>query len=250
VKRGIFLLLIIALYGVTAGIMFLTTVKIITIYPYKHSYSWQSVPLANNWNSNNFEITSYNKPPYNMRGWMEFNLSSIPSDALVTSATFRLRVWYDGNTTGRIYGAYRLLQPWSNQLINWVNQPNYTDQHHAEAAVPTPPNGWENGAWNGQPLWMEWDLAGIMKDWQSGASNYGLLVRDTQEYAPAFYTTQFFTYDQVPNQGYFPRLEVTYVLPGNLPFFGIVFVAEGLLIIAYHRLYRLERGRSKTQRSM
>ncbi len=94
---------------------------------------------------------------------------------------------------------------------------------------------------------MEWNLTGIMKDWQSGVSNYGLVVRDTQEYAPAFYTSQFFTHDQVPNESYYPRLDVTYVVPRNLAFFGAVLVAEGLFIIA---LYRLKRGRSKTQKSM
>ncbi len=246
-KRSIFLLVIIALYSVTAGIIWLTSVKTVTIYPDKDSYSWQSVPLANNGYSNNFEITSYNKPPYNMRGWIEFNVSSIPSDALVTSATFRLRVWYIGNTTGRIYGVYRLLQPWKEDLVNWANQPNYTDEHHVEVAVPQAPYGWVNGAWDDPRFWMGWDVAGIFKDWRSGVSNYGLVVRDTQEYAPAFYTSQFFTHDQVPNESYYPRLDVTYVVPRNLAFFGAVLVAEGLFIIA---LYRLKRGRSKTQKSM
>jgi hypothetical protein len=250
VKRSNFLLFIIVLYSVTAGIMWFTSVKTSTIYPDKDSYSWQSVPNANNWNSNNFEIASYYKPPYNMRGWMEFNLSSIPSDALVTSAVFRLRVWYIGNTTGRVYGVYRLLQPWKEQLVNWANQPNSTDQDHAESPVPKAPYGWANGAWDDPRFWMGWDVSGIMRDWRSGVSNYGLVVRDTHEYASAFYTTQFFTHDQVPDQSYYPKLEVTYVLPRNLPLFGIALVAEGLFIIAYHRLYKVKESRSKTQRSM
>jgi hypothetical protein len=245
-KRSLLLILIVAVYAATAGIFWLTSVKTIIIYPDKDSYSWQSVPKANNGLSNNFEIASYNKPPYNMRGWIEFNINSIPSDAWVISAKVRLRVWYIGNTTGRMYGVYRLTQPWAENVVNWANQPNYTEAHHAEALVPPVVTGWVNGAWDGPPLWMEWDLTGIMSDWRSSVNNYGLVVRDTQEYASAFYTTQFFTHDQVPNESYYPRLVVTCVFPRNVAILGGVIVAEGFLIIALHRM---KNGRSNALQS-
>src|SRR5208283_2197811 len=115
------------------------------------SYSWQSVPRANNGHSYNFEITSYDKPPYNMRGWIAFNVSKVPNDAWVLKGTFRLRLWHKtlngpvmgtGDTTGRIYGAYRLTQPWTETGVNWINQPNYTELHHVESPVPTSQGGW------------------------------------------------------------------------------------------------------------
>jgi hypothetical protein len=215
----------------------MTSVNTTTIYPDKHSYSWQSVPLANNGHSDNFEITSYNKPPYNMRGWIEFNVSSIPSQAWVISAELRLRLWSKGDptlgtqdSTGRIYGVYRLIQPWNQTGVNWVNQPNFTNEHHAIS--PVPPG---QGGWYGPLLYMNWDITDIMRDWQSDVSNDGLVVKDTQEYATGLYTTQFFTYDQVPSANYFPRLVVTYVLPLNLAIFGIVLIGEGFFIVVITR---------------
>jgi hypothetical protein len=235
-KLSLLLILIIAIS--TIGTFWVTSVKTATFYPDKHSYSWQSVPKANNGHSDNFEITSYNKPPYNMRGWIEFNVSSIPTDAWVISAELRLRLWSKGDptlgtgdSTGRLYGVYRLTQPWTQTGVNWVNQPNFTDKHHALA--PVPPG---QGGWFGPLLWMDWDITDIMRDWQSGTSNYGLVVKDTQEYATTLYTTQFFTNDQVPNKNYYPRLVVTYVFPRNLAIFGGVLVAEGFFIIVTRRM--------------
>jgi len=241
-KRSVLLILIIVVS--TAGVFWVTSFKTTTIYPDKHSYSWQCFPLANNGFSNNFEITSYYKCPFNMRGWIEFNISSIPSDAWIISAQLRLRLWTKGDpslgttdSTGRIYGVYRLTKPWTQRGINWANQPNFTDEHHATA--PVPPG---EGGWYGPLLWMNWDITDIMKDWRSGVSNYGLVVKDTHEYATNFYTTQFFTNDQVPNENYYPRLVVTYVSPLNLAIFGGVLIAEGFLITV---MYRLRIGGSK-----
>jgi hypothetical protein len=244
-KRSLLLLFILAVS--TAGIFWMTSVKTTTIYPDKDSYSWQSVPKANNGHSDNFEITSYNKPPYNMRGWIEFDVSSIPLEAWVVSAEFRLRLWSKGDptlgtgdSTGRIYGVYRLKQPWNETDVNWVNQPNFTEEHHATA--PVPPG---QGGWYGPLLWMNWDITDMMRDWQSGVSNYGLVVKDTQEYATIFYTTQFFTHDQVPSENYYPRLVVTYVLPLNLAIFGGVLIAEGFFIIV---ITRMRTSRSKSSK--
>jgi hypothetical protein len=238
-KHRNFAMIVVAVYAFTIAGFWVSAAKTAVIFADKDSYSWQSVPLANNGKSDNFEITSYDKPPYNMRGWVEFNISSIPSDAWIISATLRLRVWHKttpdptmnmGDSTGRIYGVYRILQPWGEMTVNWVNQPNYTDADHATAAVPP-----GQGGWYGPFLWMDWDITGIMNVWRSNSSNYGLLVRDTQEYAPVFYSTQFFTHDQVPNETYYPRLLVTYVSPLAVASLGAVVVAESFLIIVVWR---------------
>ncbi len=238
-KRSLFLIIIIAIYGATAAAFWVTSVRTVSIYPNKDSYSWQSVPEANNGHSENLEITSYNKPPFNMSGWIDFNITPLPSDGWIISAKLRLRVWHKttidltdnmGDSTGRVYGVYRITQPWNETGVNWVNQPNYTEEHHATAPVPL-----GQGGWFGPLLWMEWDITDIMKDWRSGASNYGLLVRDTQEDASSLYSTQFFTHDQVPNESYYPRLVVTYIWPPALALLGVAVVAEGFFIIVLSR---------------
>ena len=234
-KHRDFMILVIAVYAFTIAGFWISSVKTEVIFADKDSYSWQSVPLANNGMSDNFEIASYDRPPYNMRGWIEFNISSIPAGVLIIAATMRLRLWHHttpdptqnmGDSTGRTYGAYRLLSAWGENEVNWVNQPSYTD---ADAAMSTVPS--EQGGWFGPFVWMDWDITAIMNVWRSNSSNYGLVVRDSQENASTFYSTQFFTKDQVPNSTYYPRLIVSYVFPIAVASLGIVLILEAIVVV-------------------
>ena len=237
-------ILIALVYLATFEILWVALVHTLVIYPFSQSYSWEIVPLANNGGSDNFEITSWHNG-HNMRGWIQFNVSSIPQTALITSATLRLRLWVKttngsqlGDPTGRLYGVYALTGPWQDEGINWVNQPNWTNQDSATS--PVPPG---QGGWYGPFLYMDWDVTGMVRDWRSGAMpNYGAVVKDTQENASLLYSTQFFTIHQTPNQTYYPRLIVKYLIPQELYTAIIVVIAETALILM---LLRRAARRSK-----
>jgi len=242
-KRTLLVVLILALYGLTATGFWFSLVKTPFLYPTIDSYGWQSVPDANNGGSNNFQITSSIDRSRNMRGWLAFNISQIPSDVSIIIAKLRLRIWYKttegmsertGDPTGRMYGIYRLTQLWTEYGVSWTNQPNYTEEHHATS--PVPPG---QGGWHGPLLWMEWDLTDMVKDWRSGAKNYGVVVRDVQEDSPILYSTQFFTQDQVPGEGYYPRLLVTYVAPYALVLLALLFVVDSLFVAVLWKSGRL-----------
>lgn len=245
------LMLILAVYGVTGAVFWITAVNSTTLYAVIDSYSWQSVPNANNGGSNNFAITSSTANPKNMRGWIAFDIRGIPKDVWIINANLRLRVWHKttddpklglGDTTGRVYGVYRVTQPWEEFNVTWANQPNYTEQHHTTSPVPPGQGGWE-----GPVLYMEWDIADIVRDWRSGAENYGILIRDTQENAPLYYSTQFFTHTKVPNATYFPRLTVTYVSPQSVAILvGALFV-EGLFITTLLRMRKRRHDNSASK---
>ena len=233
------LMLILAVYGVTVALFWVTAVNTATLYAVKDAYSWESVPKANNGGSNNFAITSSTANPKNMRGWLAFDLSGVPSDAWIVNVKLQLRVWHKttpdsklgiGDSTGRNYGVYRIIQPWIEFNVTWANQPNYTEEHHATS--PVPPG---QGGWDGPLLYMDWDITEIVGGWHNGAANYGILIRDTQENAPLYYSTQFFTHDKVPNESYFPRLIVTYVEPQSVIILIGALVAEGLFITTLWR---------------
>jgi len=241
------LILILAVYGVTAALFWVTAVNTATLYAVKDSYSWQSVPKANNGGSNNFAITSSTANPMNMRGWIAFDMRGVPNDVWILNAELRLRVWHKtttdpklgiGDSTGRVYGVYRLTQPWTEFNITWAYQPNYTEEHHATS--PVPPG---QGGWDGPLLYMDWDVTALVRDWASGADNYGILIRDTQENAPLYYSTQFFTHNKVPNESYFPRLLVTYVNPLSVVILVAALGLEGLLITT---LWRMRKRRQDT----
>ena len=241
-------MLVVAVYAFTFVGFWFSGVRTAVIFQEMHDYSWESVPKSNNGGSDNFEIASYDKPPYNMRGWIQFNISSIPADAWIISATLRLRLWHKttpdetevnwniGDPTGRVYGVYRVLNPWKRWTIDWADQPNYTDTDSATCTVPN-----EQGGWYGPFIWMDWDITSIMNVWRSNSSNYGLLVKDTQENATTFYSTQFFTNSQVPNSTYYPRLIVTYVSPLAVASVGALVAIETIAAVV---IYRTRIGRS------
>jgi len=240
-KRGskvIAVAVILILYGITLGAFYATAVTSVAFYPSKDSYAWESVPNANNGKSNNFEITSF--VGHNMRGWIEFNTSSIPANAWILSAQLRLRLWQKttndppyGDSTGRVYGVYRVTQPWGEMTVTWANQPEYTDDQASTSVIPP-----EQGGWFGPIVWMTWDITDIMIDWQQGAPNYGLVVRDTQENTTLLYSTQFFTHDQVPDQTYFPRLIVTYLNPLDVYIFALLIIIESAAVVMWIRKRR------------
>jgi len=227
------ILLLILIYTATFATFWVTSVQTISLIPIAARYSWQSVPNANNGGSDNFEITSYSQPPYNMRGWIEFDISNISQNAWILSATLRLRLWHKttvtppqmGDPTGRVYGVYEVTQPWSDWGVNWADQPTWTDTHYATATIPP-----GQGGWDGPYVWMHWDLTNIVKDWRSGVPNYGMVVKDTQENASLLYSTQFFTFHRVPNNMFFPRLVITYVHPEGIYAAIAAFLVETTLI--------------------
>ena len=243
-RRVIAILLIALIYGGTFGTVWITSIQTLTLYPIAQSYSWEIVPLANNGGSDNFEIMSWHNG-HNMRGWIQFDLSSIPQQVWITSAILSLRLWQKttpqtqlsdqlgnqselGDPTGRTYGVYALSSPWTDEGINWANQPNWTEYHHAESPVPQ-----GQGGWNGPLIYMNWDLTEMVKDWRSGVPNYGVVVKDTQENASLLYSTQFFTIHQTPNRSYFPRLIITYLYPQEVYASTIIFLIETALIAIF-----------------
>jgi hypothetical protein len=249
-RLKLFPLLILGLIIATVVGFWATSVATLTLFPTMDNYAWQSVPYANNGHSDNFQITSATVDPKNMRGWVAFDVKSIPSDVLVVRADFRLRVWSRsendsskgfGDSIGRVYGVYRVTQPWNETGENWANQPSYTEEHFASSKVPAGDTGW-----NGPLLFMDWDVTAILHDWQAGSSNYGFVVRDTQENSTILYSTQFFTHDQVPNQSYYPRLMVTYIPSQSLAALVGILLVEGLAAALIFRV-RKKQVKNRTK---
>lgn len=215
------------------------------------AYAWQSVPEANNGGSNNFQVMSFDHPPYNMRGYIQFNTSRIPQGSLVLSATMRLRVWWKaepdpsknvGDATGRQYGAFPMLASWEEYRINWSNQPMYDENLYAVSGVPAGQGGWGEGR---PELWMDWNISPIVTEWVNGKPNYGLLIRDLNENSTMLYSTQFFTHDQVPGPAYFPRLLIVYIEPLGIALLGVL-VAGWLLAITQSTRMRLRQRQPRS----
>src|SRR6266851_4169686 len=110
---------------------------------------------------------------YAWRGALQFDLSSVPPGAAVTSA--QLGLYYDGYCNSicgnpHSFEAHRMTAPWSASTTSSQVQFDSTALSTVSFAV-------------GQPLgWLYWPVTTTVQNWLSGAQpNDGLLVKDATE---------------------------------------------------------------------
>lgn len=99
----------------------------------------------------------------NNRTLVSFDLSGIPADCMVESAT--LRLYASSSASGRTLRALRITGSWTESGVTWTNQPS-TD---STAATSSSGSGWR-----------EWNVTSHVQAMYSG-SNYGFLIRDANE---------------------------------------------------------------------
>jgi hypothetical protein len=99
----------------------------------------------------------------NARAVYRFNLPAIPAGCQVTSA--KLRLYATSYKTGRTLQALRLGATWTENLINWNNQPVTV----GTAATTASGSGYR-----------EWDVLAHVQEMYAGANN-GWLIRDAVE---------------------------------------------------------------------
>ena len=147
-------------------------------------------------------------------GLLRFDLSSIPSDALVEQATLQLYATGWGGTNITL-GAYGLLRPFSACEATWnqaasasawglpgANDTNVDRRAVAESNVTT----------SGLNKWYDFDLSAIAQGWVSTpATNLGVLLRATY----SAFNFQFASAEH-GNAGLRPRLVITYRAAGEV----------------------------------
>jgi hypothetical protein len=103
-----------------------------------------------------------------LRGLVKFDISGLPADATITSATLRMAhvtSWGLENesltmTTHRVTG------DWSELGVTWNNQPGFADSYGSQSIL------W--GDWN----WFDFDMTSLVTDWHENvSSNYGIMIR-------------------------------------------------------------------------
>ncbi len=103
------------------------------------------------------------------KGFVKFNLSSIPSSAEIVSA--RLRLAPDNNTGGLVYTANTLVsrvddKNWNETGITWSNAP---EVFQFLSTIET--------TFGGNTNYYFWDVKSAIQDWVSGDEpNYGLMI--------------------------------------------------------------------------
>ncbi|MBI1847747.1 MAG: DNRLRE domain-containing protein [Candidatus Rokubacteria bacterium] len=149
--------------------------------------------------------------PKNARALLRFDLSKIPSNAVIDSAVLELYM-KKAPKRSRLYRVHRLTNGFSPSFVTWTQRGD---------AVPwTTPGGdfttaASASAWTGtrskQPV--RWTITDDVKAWQMGAPSLGLLVKDAVENARRLYRAHFQSTrgdgDNDRDDAHPPRLVVT-----------------------------------------
>jgi len=110
---------------------------------------------------------------YISKSYLQFELTNIPSTAVVTQA--KLGLYYLSGVEDVIagdIGIYRVNSSWSEGDITWNNHPPYA--FTAEDILTLPANATYRFEY--------WDIRSLVQGWIDGSiPNYGVCVRDTNE---------------------------------------------------------------------
>ncbi len=136
------------------------------------------------------------------RSYLQFDLSSIPTTAVVTDA--ELGLYYLNSVGAGVapIGAYGVTSSWDEDTMDWLGQPNSAETPEDINTVP-----------DAVTLdWEYWNIGDLVQGWVNGSiENHGVLLKDSNEAMEkaykAFYSSDWGTADQRP------KLVITYYEP-------------------------------------
>lgn len=146
--------------------------------------------------------SSVDSPSIFIRGFFQYDLSTIPSTAVITSASFALN--YGGSGSADLpLGLYKVLEEWNEAVITWNNQPTCSTESEYTRTI-------YSGSTTG--VYKYWhNLADLVQGWLDGSIvNYGMMIRDADE--SSLDTMAIFASSENTEE-YRPKLTVNYYIP-------------------------------------
>ncbi len=133
----------------------------------------------------------------NRRVYLRFDLSAIPVNSTVQSATLSICV-LTAPKTARAYETHRVTEDWNETSVTWNDQPVTEPASGSSTSIPTSPGC------------VTWSVETDVQAWVSNsATNYGWRVNDGAENASKSVQTKFRTRENSSG----PTLSVTYSEP-------------------------------------
>ncbi|MGN7470511.1 DNRLRE domain-containing protein [Brevibacillus sp. SAFN-007a] len=138
----------------------------------------------------------HSSSPGNIRGLLKFDLGLVPNDAIINSATLKLKQSYTNNGAGGQLDIHKITGIWDNST-NWNTQPPFDTTPSASFTVAA------NGLYTV-------DIKNLVQDWVNGATNNGLLIKRQDE--SVVHYVEFDSFDHTTNTNR-PILEIDYTIP-------------------------------------
>jgi hypothetical protein len=134
------------------------------------------------------------------RGLLKFDLSSIPSNATITSAT--LYLYETDNKAGQVTYVYRVTSSWDEDSVTWQSWAlpggDFDDSISYFTFIP-----------DQKDCMLTMDITGLVQQWVNGTyPNHGLMLYTTGPNHIISYVTKE---DTIASEQ--PKLDVIYVVP-------------------------------------
>jgi len=144
---------------------------------------------------------------YTDRSLLEFDLSSIPDDAVIGKAILKLYgVNHDPAQRSNESYLYRVTEHWAEDTVTWNNQPTYTTTD--SIYLPESDSSTQNYNVN---------LKDFVEQWHNDTANYGLMIKLADESTQQNTKMVFASSDYTTDTTKYPVLEV-YVYPLSADF--------------------------------
>ncbi|HYE59635.1 MAG TPA: DNRLRE domain-containing protein [Candidatus Kapabacteria bacterium] len=160
----------------------ISTTTEVVLLPSADSYMYQYLPTQNFGTQTSMQLYPWNAGAVTRRGLIRFNLSSIPSDVTVLSATLSLKESATYGVTRQI-GVYRATRDWTETGVTWNRYNTLTSWTTPGGDFVTPPSAVTSVAWTGGVLdWDTWDVTNDVQQMLNGTyDNYGWIVKHTTD---------------------------------------------------------------------
>ncbi len=187
-----------------------------TLNPMQDTYIDENNP-TNNYGTNN-EMRCRNNTGQIMRPLIQFNLSGIPTGAIIDNAT--LRMYITGNKTSQTVNIHHLTHNWTETGATW----NTYDGVNNWGAGGGDYNGTIHGSFVPDPkdAYKETNITDLVQDWINGTwTNYGIILNGITSDEAKFGSRE--------NTGKEPELVIYYHIPST-PATTVTLGANPLLI--------------------
>ncbi len=162
----------------------------------------EGYPDTNHGNGADLYVGYYISSTPKYRPYLYFDVisSSLPSDAVVTTAYLKLHQYGFHGTGSLPIGLYQVTEDWTEGAITWNNQPASSSDVE-----------YTRNVYSSTDTWRSWTIGDLVKGWLDGSiTNYGMLLKPVIE--PATNRAYFDSSDYSTATSR-PQLLISYYIP-------------------------------------
>ena len=168
----------------------------------KDSYTSTAMPNSNTYSTLiSLYVGTYNVSDY-YRSYLQFDLSTIPADAMLEDADLRLYQYLSEGSGNFQIGLHRVTSNWKENIITHNLRPTSSSEIEALSTVYT-----------GSTTWRNWDIDNLVQGWLNGSiTNQGMVLKSTDETLSAI-GIYFRSSDYTTDTTKCPKLVINYYIP-------------------------------------